>query len=164
MKIVFCTCKNKQISNFFYLIMVFSFVFHDLSKTPIEETGCLSNSDFFTGCSSIQFFDLPNLPFQTQSVRPHLINSNTLYSSCVTYRTPWETLAARNFPHNPYLGKQSIFLSVASILSMCLCPHSQFTYHQKVVLARPFYVLGSAIEHYINLLTVLNSLVNSLIC
>ena len=46
-----------------WLLLIFS-----LNKTPLGETGCLSNPYFLlTGSSGIQFFDSP--PFPKQSVR-----------------------------------------------------------------------------------------------
>ena len=50
-------CNYKTLNNFF-------------NKTPLGETGCLSNPYFLlTGCLGIQF--LIHSPFQTQSVRLH---------------------------------------------------------------------------------------------
>ena len=61
-----------------WLLLTFS-----LNKTPLGETGCLSNPYFLlTGSSGIQFFDSP--PFPTQSVRLPLV---TYPSLCSTYRT-----------------------------------------------------------------------------
>ena len=64
-----------------WLRLIFSF-----NKTPLGETGCLSNPYFLlTGSSSIQFFNSP--PFPTQSVRLPLVTYPSLCSNCVTYRT-----------------------------------------------------------------------------
>ena len=64
-----------------WLLLIFS-----LNKTPLGETGCLSNPYFLlTGSSGIQFFDSP--PFPTQSVRLPLVTYPSLCSTCVTYRT-----------------------------------------------------------------------------
>ena len=65
-----------------WLLLIFS-----LNKTPLGETGCLSNPYFLvTGSSGIQFFDSP--PFPTQSVRLPLVTYPSLCSTCMTYRTP----------------------------------------------------------------------------
>ena len=41
-----------------WLLLIFT-----LNKTPLGETGCLSNPDFLlTSCLGIQFFDSPSFP------------------------------------------------------------------------------------------------------
>ena len=101
-----------------WLLLIFS-----LNKTPLGETGCLSNPYFLlTGSSDIQFFDSP--PFPTQSVRLPLVTYPSLCSTCVTYRSYAMPLVTKCFPPNPYLGKWRISLGVTSILSMCLHPHT----------------------------------------
>ena len=76
-----------------WLLLIFS-----LNKTPLGETGCLSNPYFlFTGSSGIQFFDSP--PFSTQSVRPPLVTYPSLCSTCVTYRTLCHGIGHQVLPH-----------------------------------------------------------------
>ena len=101
-----------------WLLLIFS-----LNKTPLGETGCLSNPNFLlTGSSGIQFFYSP--PFPTQSVRSPLVTYPSLCSTCVTYRTLCHAIGHQVLPTQPYLGKWRISLGVTSILSMCLHPHT----------------------------------------
>ena len=58
--------------------------------------------------------------------------SSFLIRSLVTYRMPCH---ARDHPHS-YLGKQKIFLGVAVILSMCLCPHTWLDCNQFAITPR----------------------------
>ena len=59
-----------------WLLLIFN-----LNKTPLGETGCLSNPYvLLTGSSGIQFFDSP--PFPTQSVRLPLL-PNPHYAALV---------------------------------------------------------------------------------
>ena len=72
----------------------------DLNKTPLGETGCLSNPYFLlTGCLGIQFFDSP--PFPTQSVRLPLVTYPSLCSTCVTYRTLCHAIGPQVLPTQP---------------------------------------------------------------
>ena len=92
----------------------------------------------FTGCSSIQFFNLPssptavsqgawcNLPLTVQ----HLCD---LWDAMPLHWSP------SAFHPNSCLGQQRISLGVTSILSMFLCSHALFTTHKKVLLGR-FYL------------------------
>ena len=69
----------------------------NLNKTPLGETGCLSNSYFLlTGCLGIQFFDSP--PFPTQSVRLPLVTYPSLCSTCVTYRAQCHAIGHQVLP------------------------------------------------------------------
>ena len=78
-----------------WLLLIFS-----LNKTPLGETGCLSNPYFLlTGCSCIQFFDSPAFP--TQSVRPPLVTYPSLCSTCVTYRTLCHAIGHQVLPTQP---------------------------------------------------------------
>ena len=57
----------------------------NLNKTPIGETGCLSNPYFLlTGCLGIQFFAYPSL-----------------CSTCVTYRAPCHAAGHQVLPNQP---------------------------------------------------------------
>ena len=64
----------------------------------------------------------------------------------------------------PSPGKHWISLRVGSILRMCLCPHTLLAFHQKILLVRSIFLLGTAAKHCVNLLVVLNILFNSSIC
>ena len=97
---------------------------------------------FWSGCLSIQFFNLP-LPL-TQSVRPPMATYPSLCSTCVTYGTPCHARGHQVLPHpldvtflevlqdamprqkSPigYLGKRRISPGVISILSMYLHLHN----------------------------------------
>ena len=78
-----------------WLLLIFS-----LNKTPLGETGCLSNSYFLlTGSSGIQFFDSP--PFPTQSVMLPLVTYPSLCSTCVTYRTLCHAIGHQVLPTQP---------------------------------------------------------------
>ena len=78
-----------------WLLLTFS-----LNKTPLGETGCLSNPYFLlTGSSGIQFFDSP--PFPTQSVRLPLVTYPSLCSTCVTYRTLCHAIGHQVLPTQP---------------------------------------------------------------
>ena len=70
------------------------------NKTPLGETGCLSNPYFLlTGSSGIQFFD--SLPSPTQSVRLPLVTYPSLCSACVTYRTLCHAIGHQVLPNQP---------------------------------------------------------------
>ena len=72
-----------------------------LGKTPLGETGCLSNPYvLLTGCLGIQFcFFSP--PFLTQSVRLPLVTYPSLCSTCVTYRTLCNAIGHQVLPTQP---------------------------------------------------------------
>ena len=73
-------------------------------KTPLGETGCLSNPYFlFTGCLGIQFFDSP--PFPTPSVRLPLVTYPSLCSTCVTYRMLCHAISHKVLPTQPLPGE-----------------------------------------------------------
>ena len=72
----------------------------NLNKTPLGETGCLSNPYFLlTDCLGIQFFD--SFPFSTQSVRLPLVTYSSLYSTYVTYRTLCHAIGHQVLPTQP---------------------------------------------------------------
>ena len=101
-----------------WLLLIFS-----LNKTPLRETGCLSNPYFLlTGSSGIQFFDSP--PFPTQSVRLPLGTYPSLRSTCVTFRTLCHAVGHQVLPTQPLPRELEDFPRVTSILSMCLHPHT----------------------------------------
>ena len=78
-----------------WLLLIFS-----LNKSPLGETGCLSNPYFLlTCCSGIQFFDSP--PFPTQLVRLPLVTYPSLCSTCVTYRTLCHAIGHQVLPTQP---------------------------------------------------------------
>ena len=101
----------------------------------------------FTACPSIQFFNSFFVIYgkscrakghhshfifcdlwDTMPCQRLLLSSLTTF---VTYGIPYHTKGHHShFPSNPYLGKQRICLGVASILRICLFPHSQLTYNQ----------------------------------
>ena len=71
-----------------------------LNKTPLGETGCLSNPYFLlTGSSIIQFFN--SSPFPTQSVRLSLVTYPSLCSTCLTYRALCHAIGHQVFPTQP---------------------------------------------------------------
>ena len=78
-----------------WLLLIFN-----LNKTPLGETGYLSNPSFLlTGCLGIQFFDSPLFP--TQSVRLPLVTYPSLCSTCMTYRTPCHSIGHQVLPAQP---------------------------------------------------------------
>ena len=96
----------------------------NLNKTPLGETGCLSNPYFLlTDCLGIQFFDsftFPNTAFpNTGYLWLPTPNCAALVWLTGRYALP---LVTKCFPLNPYLGKWRISLGVTSILSICLHP------------------------------------------
>ena len=59
-----------------------------------------------------------------------------LYSICFTYGTLCHFIGHQKIPPpfpSPCLEKRRIYLGLESIVSMGLCSHSQFTFHQKVL-------------------------------
>ena len=93
---------------FRWLLLIFN-----LNKTPLVETGCLSNPLFLlTGCLGIQFFDSPpppSHPFLTKSVRLPLVTYPSLFSTCVTYRTLCHTIGHQVLPTQPLPGEAEDF-------------------------------------------------------
>ena len=96
-------------------------LFHTIYKTPLGETGCFSSLYNLLAAQASSFLIHP--PSQTQSVRTILVLYHSLCSTCVTYVTPYHTIGHQVLITLPFIGKKSIFLRVASILKMCLCPH-----------------------------------------
>ena len=77
-----------------WLLLVFN-----LKKTPLRETGCLSNPYFLlTGCLGIQFIDSPPFP---DAVRLTMVTYPSLCSTCVTYRTPCHAIGHQLLPTQP---------------------------------------------------------------
>ena len=62
-----------------------------INKTPLGEAGCLGNTSFFTGCSSIQFFN-------------SFLSLSQLALVCLKRRHS-TSLVSKCFPPNPNLGK-----------------------------------------------------------
>ena len=83
-----------------------------LNKTPLGETGCLSNPYFLLkGCLGIQFF---NLPFSQHSQLGYLWFPTSHCAALVWLMGHHVTLlVTSHFPCNPYLSKQRISLEVA---------------------------------------------------
>ena len=92
-----------------WLILIFS-----LNKTPLGETGCLSNPSSFLIHPLCQHSQLDHLWLPTPRCA-------ALVRLTGRYAMP---LVTKCFPLNPYLGKWRISLGVTSILSMCLHPHT----------------------------------------
>ena len=69
-----------------WLLLIFC-----LNKTPLGETGCLSNP----------YFLLTSPPFPTQSVRLPLVTYPSLCSTCVTYRTLCHAIGHQVLPTQP---------------------------------------------------------------
>ena len=123
---IFCVFDKYNIAVLLTLgkSLVWTLIFN-LNKTPLEETGCLSNFlgslsmspalhpgkvstsselypdyfRYFALCSGIQFFYLP--PFLTQSVRLPLVTYLSLCSTYVTYRTPCHAIGHQVLPTQP---------------------------------------------------------------
>ena len=69
-----------------------------INKTPLGQTGCLGNPYFLlTGCLGIRFLDSPPF-FSTQLVRLPLVTYLSLWSACVTYRTPCHSIGDQWLP------------------------------------------------------------------
>ena len=101
---------------------LFNKTFYTLNKTPLGETGCLSIFFYLLAAQTSSFLIHPLS--QTQSVRAPLVPYYSLFSTCVTYGMLCHVICHQVLPTQPFLGKQRIFLGVASILRVCLCPHS----------------------------------------
>ena len=65
-----------------------------LCKTLLRETGCLGNPYFLP---SIQLFDSS----PAKSVRPPLVTYPSLWSTCVTYKMPCNSIGHQVFPTQP---------------------------------------------------------------
>ena len=78
-----------------WLLLIFN-----LNKTPLGETGCLSNPYFLlTGSSGIQFFNSP--PFPNTVSWLSLVTYPSLCSACVTYRTLCHAIGHQVLPTQP---------------------------------------------------------------
>ena len=83
-----------------WLLLGWLLLIFNLNKTPLGQTGCLSNPYFLlTGCLGIQFSDSPY--FSTQSVRLPLFTYPSLCSTCVTHRTPCHAMCWQVLPTQP---------------------------------------------------------------
>ena len=81
-------------------ILLFKILNNFSNKTPLGETGCLSNPYFLlTGCLGIQF--LFHSPFPTQSVRLPLVTYLSLCSTCVTCRMLCHVIGHQVLPTQP---------------------------------------------------------------
>ena len=70
------------------------------NKTPLGEALCLCNPYFLlTGCLGIY---LIHPPVPTQSVRLPLVTYPSLFSTCVTYRTPCYSIGHQVLPTQPF--------------------------------------------------------------
>ena len=115
-------------------------LFYTLDKTPLGETGCLSSLYYLLAAQalsfSMNFFVTYGTPCRAWGHYFHLIfchlgdtmqHQGSLLSSLTTlvaYRIPCRARGHRShFMPNPYLGGQRIFLRVASIQKIYLCPH-----------------------------------------
>ena len=91
----------------FNIFIYFLFFIFNLNKSPLGETGCLSNPYFLrTGFLGIQLFDSP---FSQHSQLGYLlVTYSSLCNTCMTYRTPCHSIDHQVLP----------------ILTMCLCAHT----------------------------------------
>ena len=136
-----------------WLLLIFS-----LYKTPLGETGCLSNPYFLlTGSSSIQFFDSP--PFPTQSVRLPLVTYPSLCSTCVTYRTLCNAIGHQVLPTQPLPREVEDFPRGGKHFKHVPPPTYLIYFSLKGV-----YVVGSIYETLISPSLVLNQHFKSLMC
>ena len=97
-QIYFFACLFCFILLFLFFLFVFlcSFFFcfscfYALNKTPLGETRCLSNPWFFYWLLNHLVFLIHPLSL-TQSVWPHLVPYQSLYSTCVTYGKPCRSI------------------------------------------------------------------------
>ena len=109
---------------------------------------------FSTDCSSIQFY---NSFCDLWDTIPCYWPPQSSDRTCVTHGIPYHIIGHH---YNSSLRKQRIFVGTASILSI---------YHSVLATKRYYFissfcVSGSAMELYINVLVVLNSLFNSFTC
>ena len=87
---------------------------------------------------------LINLFYTIKNLKHPIFDSPHFFSTCGTYwRQCFVTghLVTRYFPP-PFLGKQRIFLGVASILSICLCPHTCIIFVRK-----KYFTCGEEFDH-----------------
>ena len=105
----------------------------NLKNTSWGETGCLGNPYFlFTGYLGIQFY---NSSFFQQS-QLGCLWLPILYCLALAWLTGHHAfpLVTTWFLPNLYIGKYIISLGMASILSMCLCPHISLVCNQLLVI------------------------------
>ena len=74
-------------------------LFYALNKTPLGETGCLSNLYYLLAVQAFSF--LIHLPFQTWSVRTSLVPHHSLCGACVAYKTPCYDIFHQVLPAQP---------------------------------------------------------------
>ena len=146
----------KKSKKFFYFFTFYFFV-----TFYFFETRYLSNPSFLLAAHPSSFLIQPLFP---NAVRPPLLPSHSLYSTCVTnrmlcYAAP---LVTRYFQPNPHLDRKRISLWMASILIMCLSAHIvSLIAAKRYYLVGSIYVLGFVIIHYISLSLVLNLLLSA---
>ena len=99
------------------------------AKVTTNDYFCLST---FLDCSGLQIFAL--LPFPIQSFRLSLITYPSLCSTCVTYRTLFYARFHQVLPIQTLHRKATISIGVASILSMCICSHTQLDCSQLLII------------------------------
>ena len=91
-----------------------------LIKTPLEKTGCFSNLYYLLAAQTSTFLlHHPSLSTVISTTVGTL--HFTMHPLCDLHNPMtrhWSPCASQ-----PFHGKQTIFLEVASILRMCLCPH-----------------------------------------
>ena len=104
-------------------LILYFFVTYSLAvkKNVFRRNWMLEALLVFSGCSSIQFFN--SLPWPNRI--SDTVGGNiplTVYLCDLRETMPlhWSPSASLC---NPCLGKQMIFLGVASLLTMCLCSH-----------------------------------------
>ena len=97
-------------------------LFYTLNKTPLGETGCLSNLCYLLAAQVSRFLITPLS--RTQSVRPHLVASTSPCSPSVICGKPCYVIRHQVLPIQPFPGKQRTSIGMASILIICLCSHS----------------------------------------
>ena len=100
-------------------------LFYTLNKTPLGQTGYLSNLYYLLAAENPVFL-IQSLS-RTQSVKTPLVPYHSLCSTCVTYGTPCQIIVHQILPTKLIPRKQRISLRVASIVRMYLCTHYHFT-------------------------------------
>ena len=123
---------NKTFLNFLTSQKIIK-LFYTLNKTPLGETGFLSNIYYLSAAQVfiISFFVTYGTPCHARGHRSHLIFCDlwdimpcqrSLLSSLTTFVTYGTPSQARghysHLPPNPYLGKHRISLEVTSILKI----------------------------------------------
>ena len=127
-------------------------------QNSLGETGCLGNLYFFwSGCLSIQFFNLDThvsdlwdaMPRQRSLTRTHMWLSGRHATPEVTLHIPTtldvtflevlQDAMPRQKSLIGFLERRRIFPGVISILSMYLRLHTWFAYHQEIYVGR-FYL------------------------